>query len=93
MVVVFGVATVTLGFNFWNWGLAQIEASRVGVFSYLEPVFAAATAMTFLGEHVTLATAMGAAFVFAGIALSTTSLRRRRRAPEAASHLDPVSEV
>jgi drug/metabolite transporter (DMT)-like permease len=92
-VVVFGVATGTLGFNFWNWGLAQIEASRVGVFSYLEPVFAAATAMTFLGERVTLATAIGAALVFAGIALSTSILGFRRRASGAIPPLDPESEV
>jgi drug/metabolite transporter (DMT)-like permease len=92
-VLVFGVATGTLGFNFWNWGLAQIEASRVGVFSYLEPVFAAATAMTFLGERVTLATAIGAALVFAGIALSTSILGFRRRASGAIPPLDPESEV
>jgi drug/metabolite transporter (DMT)-like permease len=84
-VVVFGVATGTLGMNIWNWGLAQIEASRVGAFSYLEPVFAAATAMAFLGEQVTLPTAVGAALVFAGIAFSTARQRRARRAPEAVS--------
>jgi len=66
----FGVSTGTLSMNFWNWGLARIEASRVGVFSYLEPVFAAAVAITFLGERPTLATALGAALVFAGVFLS-----------------------
>jgi len=66
----FGVSTGTLSMNFWNWGLARIEANRVGVFSYLEPVFAAAVAITFLGERPTMATALGAALVFAGVFLS-----------------------
>ncbi len=66
-----GVCTGTLAMNFWNWGLAHIEASRVGMFSYLEPVFAAAIAMIFLGERLTWPTAAGSALVFAGIFLST----------------------
>jgi drug/metabolite transporter (DMT)-like permease len=69
----FGVATGTLSMNFWNWGLAKIEASRVGVFSYFEPVFAAAVAITFLGERPTLATALGATLVFAGVFLNAKS--------------------
>lgn len=77
-----GVGTGTLGMNLWSWGLAQIEASRVGVFSYLEPVFAAAVAMTFLGERLTLPTAVGAALVFAGIFLSTSSSEMGRAAGE-----------
>jgi drug/metabolite transporter (DMT)-like permease len=66
-----GVFTATLAMNFWNWGLAHIEASRVGMFSYLEPVFAAAIAMIFLGERLTWPTAAGSALVFGGIFFST----------------------
>ena len=68
-----GLGTGTLAQNFWSWGLEQIEASRVGVFSYLEPVFATTVAMIFLGERLTLPTVFGAALVFAGIFLSTQS--------------------
>jgi drug/metabolite transporter (DMT)-like permease len=57
--------------NVWSWALERIEASRVGSFTYLEPVFAALVAMTFLGERLTLATGAGAALVFSGIYLST----------------------
>jgi drug/metabolite transporter (DMT)-like permease len=49
------------------------------MFSYLEPVFAAAIAMIFLGERLTWPTAAGSALVFAGIFFSTGrwwSLRR-----------------
>lgn len=70
-----GLCTATLAMNFWNWGLAHIEASRVGMFSYLEPVFAAAVAMIFLGERLTWPTAAGSALVFAGIFFSTGSWR------------------
>lgn len=62
-----GVATGTLAISFWNWGLARIEAARVGVFSYLEPVFATLVAMLFLSEKLTLPSLLGAALVFAGI--------------------------
>lgn len=65
-----GVGTGVVAMNFWNWGLSRVEASRVGVFSYLEPVFAGVVAITFLGERLTLATAVGAALVFAGIFLT-----------------------
>lgn len=53
------------------WALEKIEASRVGVFTYLEPVFAALVAMTFLGERLTAPAAAGALLVFAGVYLST----------------------
>ncbi len=62
-----GIGTLTIAMNLWNWGLERIAASRVGVFSYLEPVFASLVAMTFLGERVTAASGLGAVLVFAGI--------------------------
>jgi len=74
-----GICTATLAMNFWSWGLAHIEASLVGVFSYLEPVFAAAIAMIFLGERLTWPTTAGSVLVFAGIFLSTGSWRTIRR--------------
>jgi drug/metabolite transporter (DMT)-like permease len=67
-----GIGNTVVGMNLWNWGLEHIEASRVGVFSYLEPVFASLTAAIFLGERFTLWSALGATLVFTGIFLSTT---------------------
>ena len=66
-----GIGTSFLAMQFWNWGLSRIEASRVGVFSYLEPVFAGLVAIVFLGERLTAATAVGAVLVFTGIFLTT----------------------
>jgi len=68
---VLGVGTSFLAMQFWNWGLSRIEASRIGVFSYLEPVFAGLIAIIFLGERLTAATAVGAIVVFTGIFLTT----------------------
>jgi drug/metabolite transporter (DMT)-like permease len=70
-VVLLGVGTGFLAMHFWNWGLSRIEASRAGVFSYLEPVFAGLIAIVFLGEHLTAPTAVGALLVFTGIFLTT----------------------
>jgi drug/metabolite transporter (DMT)-like permease len=66
-----GIGAGTLAMNCWNWGLAKIEASRAGMFSYLEPVFASLVAMTFLSERLSLTSLLGAAMVFGGIYLST----------------------
>lgn len=66
-----GIGTGALAFNFWNWGLERIEASRVGFFSFLEPLFAAGVAVMFLGESLTSPTIAGGALVLAGIFLAT----------------------
>lgn len=72
-----GFCTATLAMSFWNWGLAHIEASRVGMFSYLEPVFAAAVAMIFLGERLTAPTTAGSVLVFGGIYFSSRRAVRK----------------
>lgn len=73
-----GIGNAVVAMNLWNWGLEHVEASRVGVFSYLEPVFASLAAAVFLGERFTSWSALGAALVFAGIFLSTTEKANRR---------------
>ncbi len=75
-----GFCTASLAMNFWNWGLAHIEASKVGMFSFLEPVFAAAVALIFFGEKLTWPTALGSALVFGGIFLSTRPQRSSQTA-------------
>ncbi len=75
-----GIGTLTVAMNLWNWGLERIAASRVGVFSYLEPVFASLVAVTFLGEKITAASGLGATLVFTGIYFTV-----RERQPAMAS--------
>jgi drug/metabolite transporter (DMT)-like permease len=74
-IIFFALTTSVVAMNIWNWALERIEASRVGVFSYLEPVFAATVAMLFLGERLTAPTAAGAVLVFGRIFLSTHTQR------------------
>jgi drug/metabolite transporter (DMT)-like permease len=66
-----GAGTGGLAINCWNWGLAQIEAARAGMFSYLEPVFAGFVAILFLSERPSFPSLFGAVIVFGGIYLST----------------------
>jgi drug/metabolite transporter (DMT)-like permease len=66
-----GIGAGAVAMNCWNWGLANIEAARAGMFSYLEPVFASLVAMIFLSERLSLPSLLGAALVFGGIYLST----------------------
>jgi len=65
-----GAGAGTVAMNLWNWGLAKIEAARVGMFSYLEPVFASLVAMVFLGERLSLPSVGGAMLVLGSILLS-----------------------
>ena len=93
-VLFFGISTGTLGFNFWNWGLTQIEASRVGFFSYLEPVFAAAVAVILLGEQVTMPTIIGGSIVLVGVFLSTAlpaTTGKMARVPKSVDNTSPSS--
>jgi drug/metabolite transporter (DMT)-like permease len=77
----FGLAYVSLvtsvaSYLIWSWALARTEASRVAVFSYLQPVAAALLAWLILGVPLTAHFAVSAAVVLAGVALA----ERRDRA-------------
>jgi drug/metabolite transporter (DMT)-like permease len=54
----------------WSWALARTAASRVAVFSYLQPVAAALLAWLLLGVPLTLHFVVSAAVVLAGVALA-----------------------
>lgn len=51
----------------FNYGVKQIHASEVGVFTYIDPVAAAVIAIPLLGESITSLFLVGSFFVFAGI--------------------------
>lgn len=59
------------GYYFWYWGLSQVEASRVAVFQYLQPLVSFALSALMLGEQVNLATLGGGLFIIAGVVLVT----------------------
>lgn len=54
----------------WNYALARVEASRVAVFSNLQPVATAVLAWGLLGEPLTVDFALGTALVLAGVRLA-----------------------
>ena len=62
----------------WSWALARTAASRVAVFSYLQPIAAALLAWLLLGVPLTAHFAVSAAVVLAGVALAE---RRERPVP------------
>ena len=63
-----------------SWALARTHASRVAAYVFLQPVIASALAMVVLGERPTGRTAVAAALIFAGLAVTL----RPARAPLAA---------
>lgn len=51
----------------WNWSLSKMEATKLGVFHYIEPIATTTTAVLFLSEKITLPFVMGAFFIFSGL--------------------------
>jgi drug/metabolite transporter (DMT)-like permease len=54
-------------FVVWLWALQQMEASRVGSFTYLVPLFGVSFSQVILGESITLALIIGGAMLLGGV--------------------------
>lgn len=66
-----GVLATTLATLLWNWGVANVPASRAGVFVNLEPVIGATLGVTVLGETLgALALAGGVLILGAAVAIT-----------------------
>lgn len=57
----------TLAYALWVKGQKSIEVSEAGVFSYLQPIFAAPLAVFWLGEKITLPFVIGAVIITIGV--------------------------
>jgi len=57
-------------FVFWNVSLRHIDASKVGIFLYLIPVFTAAISLI-LGKSISLVQIIGGIIVFIGIIINS----------------------
>jgi drug/metabolite transporter (DMT)-like permease len=66
-----GIFPAFLGFIFWNKGVAEIGASRAGLFIHLMPAFGILLAAVFLGERLMNFHFIGIALIFSGIYLTT----------------------
>ncbi len=71
--VYFAVFPSILAYLFWNRGVQHIGANRAGLFLHLIPVFGVVLAVTFLGERPHLFHLVGAALIFTGITISSSS--------------------
>ena len=67
-----GVVITGLGYLAWNWGLAQVEASRAAVFLTVQPIAGALLGVLFLHEPLTAFTLAGGALVVLGLWLTAT---------------------
>jgi drug/metabolite transporter (DMT)-like permease len=54
----------------YYWAMKQADASRVAVYSNLQPVFTAALAWLLYGEPITATFLVGGAMVLAGVVLT-----------------------
>ncbi|MBD3402163.1 EamA family transporter [candidate division GN15 bacterium] len=71
-----GVLGLAVAHWFWQEGVADIGASRAGIFLYLEPVATTALAVPYLDERFGWATAVGGLMVLGGVYWGS----RRRKA-------------
>ena len=64
------LVTSVVSYLIWSWALARTEASRVAVFTNLQPIAAALLAWAILGTPLTLHFATSTAIVLSGVALA-----------------------
>ena len=68
-VVFLAVVTSILGYLGWYWALDRGGIARIATLQFLQPVSGFILAAIVLGEHVTIAIAVGSALIVAGILL------------------------
>lgn len=69
-VIYMAIGASVFAYLLWSWLLKHMEASRLAVFSNMQPVIATAVAWMALGEQPTTAFFIGAAVVLAGVILT-----------------------
>lgn len=66
--LIFGIfLSSAYAYTLYDWGLKQLKAQDVGVFSYIDPIAAAIIAIPLLHETITSLFIFGSLFVFGGI--------------------------
>jgi len=65
-----GMISTALSYVLWHLTLRRINASQGGIVQLIVPVLASGMGIGLLGEHLTLALALGGACVVAGIYLN-----------------------
>ena len=67
--------TSVVSYLLWYWALGRTDASKVAVFSNLQPVATAVAAWLVLGEHIGWEVGVGGALVLAGVRLRGSARR------------------
>ena len=65
-----GIVTSVISYLLWYFALSRLVASKVAVFSNLQPVFTAVAALVLLGEPIHRELVAGGALVLAGVRLT-----------------------
>jgi O-acetylserine/cysteine efflux transporter len=68
------------GFGLWFWLIARCSIGRVAPFGLLQPVFAAASSVLFLGERLTAPLVVGGLISLVGVAATQLKPKARPRA-------------
>lgn len=61
--------------SLWQLALSKMDAAKIGVFNYLEPIVTTITAVIILSEKITLPFVFGALFIFSGLLIAETHRR------------------
>ena len=65
-----GLGSSLAGYLIWMWGMHHLAASRMGVFTYVQPVLGTVIGVYLLGEQYTGQLALSGVLVLAGVALT-----------------------
>jgi drug/metabolite transporter (DMT)-like permease len=65
-----GILTSGASYLIWLYALKKMEASKLAVFSNLQPIFTIILAMIFLGTHLTMPFVIGGVLIIGGVVLT-----------------------
>jgi len=72
-VLYLGLVITALGYLVWNWALERVPAPRVAIFVNLQPLVGALLGALWLGEPLTVFTAVGGTLILGGLWLTVNS--------------------
>ncbi|MFL5352183.1 DMT family transporter [Archangium sp.] len=85
------VLTSVVAYLIWYYALTQVSASRVAIFSNLQPAMTAIAAWVLLGESLHWELALGGGLVLAGVRLTQSAPVVPRASPVSSQEQAPVS--
>jgi RarD protein len=65
-----GIVTSVFAYYLWYYALGRIEASKVALFAYLQPILTTVLAVLLLGQNITFAFVLGGLIAIAGVIIA-----------------------